>query len=167
MANFLEVRLTLTKWVVESSRDWHTGGMGDTSDYQHLAQLVRMRRMELGLSITAAAEAAGLAKDTYKRVEAAQPIREVSYAKIDSALGFDSGSCRAVLSGADAVKVVEPQLDLRVHHLRIPPETAVRDAVAAAFIATSSSLTAAEIKALSDRVLEEFKDRGILDADSD
>lgn len=118
--------------------------------------------MELGLSITAVAEIAGLSKDTYKKVEAGRPIRDASYIKLDSALRFAPGSCRAVLEGADAVATISAGEAGRVHALTVAPETAARDAIASAAIATTGNLTAAEIRALSERILEELRDRGVL-----
>jgi transcriptional regulator with XRE-family HTH domain len=139
----------------------------DASGHERLSEIVRERRMELGLSITAVAEIAGLSKDTFKKVEAAQPIRESSYAKVDKALRFAPGSCRDVLEGAGAVAVTAEQQGIRVHALTVAPETAARDAIASAAIATTSNLTAAEIRALSDRILEELRDRGVLGPQQD
>ena len=133
----------------------------DTSRLEYLAEIVRERRMELGLSITAVAEVAGLSKDTFKKVEAAQPIRESSYAKIDEALQFARGSCRGILDGA-AGAAINGFAGARIHTLTVAPETAARDAIASAAIATTGNLTAAEIRALSDRILEELRDRGVL-----
>lgn len=139
--------------------------MTDDRAYHRLAALVGGRRMALGLPIAAVAEAAGLSKDTYKKVEAAQPIRDASYAKVDKALRLVPGSCRGVLDGADALAdaAATGRDGLRVHALTVAPDTAVRDAVVSAAIATSGTLTAAEIRDLSQRVLEELKDRGLLD----
>ncbi|MFD5221412.1 helix-turn-helix domain-containing protein [Streptomyces tendae] len=137
------------------------------SRLEHLAETVRERRMELGMSIAAVAEIAGLSKDTFRKVEAAQPIREASYSKIDRALRLAPGSCRDVLDGADAVAVAADYGDFRIHTLTVAPETAARDAIASAAIATTGNLTAAEIRTLSDRIVEELRDRGVLGPQAD
>lgn len=136
---------------------------GASYDYDHLARFVREVRLELGLAITAVAEAASMSKDTYKRVETGKPIREANYGKIDKALHLAPGSCLAVLEGAEAAEVVTPPGRGRPGALAVSLETAVRDAVASAVISSSDTLTAAQIRDLSQRILEELKDRGILE----
>jgi transcriptional regulator with XRE-family HTH domain len=136
--------------------------MPSSSDYARLADTARERRLELGLSIVAVAAAAGMSKDTYKRVEAGLPIRDASYVKIDKALHLAIGSCHDVLSGADIVATARSGDELQLRTLSVAPETAAKDAVVSAVIATNGSLTAAEISDLSQRILEELKDRGVL-----
>jgi transcriptional regulator with XRE-family HTH domain len=131
-------------------------------DYQRLAEVVRDRRLELGMTIAAVAEAASMSKDTYKRVEAAQPIRETNYVKIDKALHLAIGSCIDVLGGAEIVATALSGSEHQRRTLSVAPETAAKDAVVSAVIATNGSLTAAEISDLSQRIVEELKDRGVL-----
>ncbi|MFD9425554.1 MULTISPECIES: helix-turn-helix domain-containing protein [unclassified Streptomyces] len=64
-----------------------------TRDLARLASHVRTRRLELYRSRLAAAEAAGISKDTWRRVEEGMGVREVTYAKVDRALGWDTRSC--------------------------------------------------------------------------
>lgn len=132
-------------------------------DLERLATLVQKRRTELRLGIEPAAKLGGISKDTWKRVEAGQKVWDRSYAGIDAALQWATGSCLRVLSGdepvpneplGDGVKVADvPKSDL---------ERIVGDAVQHAAIATKGSLTGDEILALNQRVLEELRQRGVL-----
>ncbi|MFE7510152.1 hypothetical protein ACFU8I_02825 [Streptomyces sp. NPDC057540] len=125
-------------------------------DRERLAKAVATRRWELGLSITAAAEAAGLSKDTYKRVELARPIRDSGYGKVDKALNWAIGSSAAILNGADGP--IETQAT-PVDGVQIAamPDSEVKEAVARVAIATTDSLTAREIREFSERVLAELR----------
>ncbi|MDN3244092.1 helix-turn-helix transcriptional regulator [Streptomyces sp. ZSW22] len=76
-------------------------------DLDRLAQRVKRHRMEQYPSRDAAAEAAGITRNTWKRVEEGQEVRESTYAKIDKALGWAIGSCIAITEGGNPV-VAEP-----------------------------------------------------------
>jgi hypothetical protein len=70
-------------------------------DLDRLAQYVKAHRLELYASRRAAAQAAGISKDTWQRVEEGQEVREVTYVKVDDALGWATGSCVAVAEGRE------------------------------------------------------------------
>jgi DNA-binding XRE family transcriptional regulator len=72
-------------------------------DLDRLAQRVKAHRLELYPSRLAAAQAAGISKDTWKRVEAGLPVLDVKYAQIGRALGWTGGSCIAIAEGGEPV----------------------------------------------------------------
>lgn len=74
-----------------------------TRDLGRLAKRVKAHRLELYPSRLAAAAAAGISKDTWKRVEEGKPILEVKYAQIDRALGWATESCVAISEGGEPI----------------------------------------------------------------
>ncbi|MFF9175947.1 helix-turn-helix domain-containing protein [Streptomyces sp. NPDC014793] len=137
--------------------------MTETSprDYQRLAQLARTRRAELRLAITEVAAAAGMSKDTYRRVESGARVWDSKYAQIDEALGWEIGSCLSILAGGDPKLVGVEQTAEKITVTSIDPED-FDHAFVSALIATKGDLTGNEIRELSDRVTAELKRRGIL-----
>ena len=133
-------------------------------DLDALAQAVKTRRIELGLGYKSAAKQAGIAPDTWKRIETGQPVRELSYAKVDPVLQWAPGSCRDVLAGRSPIPVETAEGAPGVSISPLPPE-ALADAkgvVQLATIATTSGLTSDEIRALSERVIHDLKEKGYL-----
>jgi DNA-binding XRE family transcriptional regulator len=133
-------------------------------DLDALAKAVKTRRIELGLGYKSAAKEAGIAPDTWKRIETGLPVRELTYAKVDPVLQWAPGSCIAVLAGRSAVPVTPSEETPGVSISPVPPEAldAAKDVVQLAAIATTSGLTADEIRALSEKVVLELKRRGLL-----
>ncbi|HKR49533.1 MAG TPA: helix-turn-helix transcriptional regulator [Pseudonocardiaceae bacterium] len=129
-----------------------------TRDYLRLAKLARARRLELGLAITAVAEAAGISKDTYRRIEEGREVRDISYARIEPALHWALGSCRAVLEDRKPTPA-EPSSTVVT---RIELDEDVMSQIVKAAIVTTSELGAAEIRTISDRVIADLKQRGLL-----
>ena len=133
-----------------------------TPAHERLATLVHQRRTELKLGVEPAAKAAGISKDTWKRVEAGQKVWDRSFAGIETALGWEPGTCRTVLDGQDpALNTPEPDAEVT----KIPKDELKRlvgDAVQSAAIATKGSLTGDEILKLNERVLQELRDRGVI-----
>lgn len=72
-----------------------------TRDLERLAKYVKAHRLELYPSRLAAATAAGISKDTWKRVENGLPVQDVKYAQIDRALGWGRRSCIAIAEGGE------------------------------------------------------------------
>lgn len=64
--------------------------------------------MELYPSRLAAAQAAGISKDTWQRVEEGDEVRPSTYAKIDRALGWATGGCTSIAEGGEPVLVDRP-----------------------------------------------------------
>ncbi|MFB7013352.1 MULTISPECIES: hypothetical protein [unclassified Streptomyces] len=82
-----------------------------TRDLGRLASRVKVRRLELYPSCLTAAGAFGISKDTWRRVEEGLDVRELTYAKIDRALGWAPGSCVVVADGGEPVLVEAPHGD--------------------------------------------------------
>lgn len=134
-----------------------------TLDLQRLAERVEKRRLQLNLSIVRAASLASISKDTWKRIERAEPVRHLTYDKVESALSWTVGSCRKIMDGGEAVVLddagAEPQI------IAVPPEVLegeFRDAVQGALIATTDDLTSAQIRQVNERAIEILRSRGIL-----
>lgn len=128
-----------------------------TPDYERLAAQARSRRADLGLPLTdATARIGGISKHTWQRVEKGLPIRETNYVKIDGLLHWAPGSCIQVTKGRDPV----PADELQVSRADIAGEA--RDAVQLALIATAKGTTVEEIREMSDRVVQELRERGLL-----
>jgi hypothetical protein len=76
-----------------------------TRDLDRLAQRVYTHRLALYKSRLEAARAAGISKDTWKKVEEGQFVQDGKLAEIDSALGWSVGSCIAIAEGGEPVLV--------------------------------------------------------------
>lgn len=133
-------------------------------DLDALAEAVKNRRIELGLGYKIAAKQAGISPSTWKRIEIAEPVRELSYAKVDPVLQWAPGSCAAVLQGKSPIPVTPSEDAPGISFSPVPPEAlaAAKDVVQLATIATTSGLTAEEIRALSERVVADLKEKGLL-----
>lgn len=135
-------------------------------DLERLATTARKRRHDLGLALNDRnAKAAGTSKGTWQRVERGQAIRPTNYVKIDALLNWAPGSCASVLKGGQPVPASPLDADPSVMMSQLPPELIAkeaRDVVKLAAVATVGRLTADEIKALSDQVIHDLKDRGII-----
>ncbi|CAH9419552.1 hypothetical protein SGL43_06607 [Streptomyces globisporus] len=127
---------------------------------QRLATYVREGRLELRLGIAAAAEKAGMSKDTWRRVEEGSRVRDTSYAKIDSVLGWAPGSALSILDGEEVIQVQAPGVGSAAA-ARIP-ENDLDRAITSAMVAVVDNMTAAEIREVARRVVEDLKDHGIL-----
>lgn len=135
-----------------------------TPDLRRLAERVAQRRRELNLPVTRAAAAADVSRDTWKRVERGEPVRHLTYDKLEAALRWTAGSCQKVMDGGEAVPLdggsgTGPQIT------PVPPETLegeVRSAVQGALIATTDDLSSAQIREINDRAIEVLRNRGVL-----
>lgn len=80
----------------------------DAERRRRLAEQVRARRLELGISVRAAATQAGVARDTWIGLEeATRRTAETSYAAIEKTLQWETGSISAVLAGGEPTPVTE------------------------------------------------------------
>lgn len=133
-------------------------------DLDALAKAVKERRLALGLGYKNAARTAGISPGTWKRIESGLPVRELSYTRVDPVLQWAPGSCVAVPEGRSPVPVTPADGAPGVSISPVPPEAlaAAKDVVQLATIATTSGLTADEIRALSERVVADLKERGLL-----
>lgn len=123
-----------------------------------LGALMKQRRLELDLSKRSVSDKAGVSINTYGRIEDGHPVRDISYSKIESVLGWPPGSAQEILAGShESVDGVGGGVVAATI-----PEDALTDSVQRAFVAVTDDLTAAQIRELSDRVVEDLKKRGHL-----
>jgi hypothetical protein len=133
---------------------------------ERLAKLTRRRRAELGLALNDKnAAAGGLSNRTWQRVEKGLPIRETNYVKIDGLLQWAPGSCLRVLEGGEPVPVEEISGNPDGQKSPVPPEVLdaeARDVVQLALIATARGTSAEEIREMSERVVRDLRERGMI-----
>ncbi|MFJ9037406.1 hypothetical protein ACIRF8_12565 [Streptomyces sp. NPDC102406] len=114
--------------------------------------------MELYPSRLAAAAAAGISKDTWRRVEEGLEVQEAKLAKVDKALGWTVGSCVTVAEGGEPL--LADRRDV------VAPSTAPLDADElrrAAFEAARVTMPMASIgdlDAFSDQLVEVLRRAG-------
>lgn len=134
----------------------------DESALQRLATLVIQRRSSLGMNKIDVARAAQIQINTYSKVEEGKSVRPVTYGKIEPVIGWARSSCLEILRGAAGPTVVEPGPAGTVHSPVQPGDLAddVAAAVQDAAVSVSDTLTAAEIRELKRRVVEELMKRG-------
>jgi len=134
-----------------------------TRDLGRLAKRVKAHRLELYPSRLAAATAAGISKDTWKRVEEGKPILEVKYAQIDRALGWATGGCISITEGREPVLVDSPN---GAAPAPAPSGSLSADELRrAAFEAARAKLPGApigEIDAFSDELVEVLQKAGFV-----
>lgn len=134
----------------------------DESALQRLATLVIQRRSSLGMNKIDVARAAQIQINTYSKVEEGKSVRAVTYGKIEPVIGWARGSCLDILRGAAGATLVEPGpagiavSPVREGDLAADVAAAVQDAA----VSVSDTLTAAEIRELKRRVVEELEKRG-------
>ena len=137
-----------------------------THDYARLAKLAKERRQQLSLALNDKnAQAAGTSKGTWQRVEKGEPIRATNYVKIDSLLRWASGSCMGVIEGHDPIPAGDIPGAPNVQKSPVPREVLegeARDVVQLALIATAKGTTAEEIRAMSERVVQDLRERGLI-----
>lgn len=137
-------------------------------DLERLARAARRRRADLGLAMNDAnAKKAGVSKGTWQRVEKGLPIRETNYRKIDGLLQWAQGSALRVLEGREPVPVSDmADADAAsVQKSPIPQEVIdeeARDVIQLALIATAKGTTAEEIREMSERVVRDLRERGLI-----
>lgn len=135
-------------------------------DYPRLAELARKRRADLGLALNDTnAKDGGISKHTWQRVEKGMQIRQTNYVKIDGLLRWAVGSCIRVLEGGAPVPVEDVSGAPGIQKSPVPPEALegeARDVVQLALIATAKGTTAEEIREMSERVVRDLRERGII-----
>lgn len=129
-------------------------------DLHRLGKLVAERRLELGLGILNAANAAAISKDTWKRVELGLTVRDTSYTDVERALQWAPGSCRAVLEGSEP-RLAGAPAEGGEPTATLEPED-IRSAVSTAIIATRGDLTGSEIMEINEKVIAELRRRGLV-----
>ncbi|MFJ1831496.1 hypothetical protein [Streptomyces sp. NPDC088178] len=134
-------------------------------DPARLAKHVKDRRLELGIPRKKAAALAGMSKDTWQRIEEADNVRLMSVSKVDPVLGWASGSAVGILEGKEPIltKPAEGAPGAEISQRPVADlEGRARDVIQLATIATTSGLTAEEIRELSDRAVRDLKANGLI-----
>lgn len=139
-----------------------------------LATLVTQRRASLHLGIDEAARLCGLAPMTYRKVEGDRQnqgvgvARDTTYAKIEKAFDFRPGSCRAVLDGADSIRLLDGTELISGAQISHPPLEEVADEVKQAMGRVAGlhapELTHGQTDAMAEEFMKELQRRGILPA---
>lgn len=138
----------------------------DPTQLARLGDLVKRRRLALGMTAEEAAARAGITAKTYARIERGDPSRDISYRKIEPALHWAHGSCLDVLAGA-APTIADPTSEggtispVAAHDLEGAVEQAVQDA-AIALDGEGVDLSASLIRKLKKDVVEELRKQGYL-----
>lgn len=137
-----------------------------------LATLVTQRRASLHLGIDEAARLCGLAPMTYRAVEGdkhnrgSKQVRDTTYAKIEKAFGMTPGSCRAVLDGADSIKLLDGTELISGAQISHPPMEQVADEVKEAMGRVAGlhapELTHGQTDSMAEGLVKELQRRGIL-----
>lgn len=150
----------------------HTSG--DTDRHlQRLATLVRQRRVALGFaSKEAAADACGISHTTYRKVEGTetadpQRVRDTTYTKLDTGLGFRPGSSKAVADGAaDSITLNDGTELIEGGAIRDFKSADLEDELDRAFDKsaqlTAPHLTLSEARALKEEMFRQLRERGTL-----
>jgi len=134
----------------------------DEAALQRLATLVTKRRVDLGMNKVDVARAAKLQINTYSKIEEGRPVRPTTYGRVEAVIGWAAGSCLDILSGATSATVIERRgtgavvSDIDASDLANDVAAAVQNAA----VSVSDSLTAAEIREIKRRVVEELIARG-------
>lgn len=133
-----------------------------------LGILVMQRRVALGYTQQRGAKACDLSNQTYWNVEHGRPVSLTTYAKLEQGYEMHAGSCRAVLDGADSITLLDgteliagaqiqrPSLERQAEDVRAAINTAAR--------LTVPGISLGQADAMTEKVLEELKKRGILPA---
>lgn len=131
-------------------------------DLARLARVAKRRRLQLGLARNKAAVAIGISKDTWARLEAGEPIREMNYAKIDIPLGWAVGSCVAVLEGGEPTEVEVTGEGAISSVATSDLGSEIAKSMAHALVGTTTSLPNEEIRELTAQVLKDLENRGLI-----
>lgn len=118
-----------------------------TRDLDRLAQRVKAHRLALYPSRTEAARAAGISKDTWKKVEDGLPVLDVKLARVDKALDWVTGSCILIAEGGDPFLAAE-----FLPHTPSAPELSEDEARKAAYEAARAAMPRAPIGEVDDFV---------------
>lgn len=138
-----------------------------TRDLGRLAKRVKARRVALFSSRLKAANAAGLSKDTWQHVEDGDRVHPNTWAKVEYALRWAPGSCEAVAEGGEPIEVgyIDTNGDVTMVS-KLPDvgseefEEVVRQAAAAAAMATTPDLPVGQLRAFSEQFVENLRNRG-------
>jgi DNA-binding XRE family transcriptional regulator len=129
-----------------------------TRDLDRLAKHVKAHRLAQYTSRDEAASTAGVTRNTWKRVEEGETVRESTYARIEKALGWATGSCIAIAEGGEPALVGEPAPGAD-RPKALSPEAA-RQAVWEAARAKLPDASIGQLDAFSDELVEILRRSG-------
>ncbi|MFE3585766.1 hypothetical protein [Streptomyces vinaceus] len=136
------------------------------ADLQRLADAAVQRRRELGLALNAEnAKKAGLSRGPWQRVERGEVLRLGNYVKMDALLRWAPGTCVGILKGGVPVPAEPSAVEPGTVISELPPEVheaEARDVIKLAAIATTDGLTSEQIRALSERAVQDLRAAGLL-----
>jgi DNA-binding XRE family transcriptional regulator len=119
-----------------------------------LAAAVREARTRLGMTQNQLADAAGVARATLQALERGDAVRPASVIKVEPVLGWPGGTGQTILRGEAAPAGVAAGAPLSLASLS---ESDLVRAISAALVAVADSLTAAEIREISQAAAAELK----------
>lgn len=125
-----------------------------TRDLDRLGEQVKAHRLELYPSRLAAAQAAGMSKDTWQNVEEGGEAQDMTYRKIEKALGWAAGSWLVVADGGSPVLVSDAPSDSAPEPQGMLDK---KEARSAAFEAARKALPHASVGDI-DAFMDEFVD---------
>lgn len=134
-----------------------------TRDLGRLGKAVKARRSKLFTARLKAATAAGVSKDTWKRVEDGMAVQPGTYAKMELALKWALGSCDAIAEGGDPLPVeyVGSNGDVTmVSKPQVASAGDVKTAVTISAFATMPDATVGSVQAQAERLVEELRKLG-------
>ncbi|MEV7466218.1 hypothetical protein AB0O20_06835 [Streptomyces kronopolitis] len=131
----------------------------DDTALRRLADHIRQRRVELGMNKIDVAKAADITINTYMKLEDGRPVRDLTYGKVETVLNWAAGSCQEVIRGGEPTPVqgleegvaTSPVTDADL-------EGDVGQAVTNALIGVADDMSAADIRALKQRVVDEWRE---------
>ncbi|MBE1599756.1 MULTISPECIES: hypothetical protein [Streptomyces] len=135
-----------------------------------LAVLVMQRRVALGITDKrVAAKRCVLSVTTYSKVEKGEPVTDTSYAKLEAGFGLLSGSCRAVLEGADSITLQDGrQLIDSAQIVRFDPgklKAELRQAVTRSAGVVAPDLTLGQVDAMYEGLIKQLQEQGVFPND--
>ncbi|MFH8751032.1 hypothetical protein ACH4GK_32175 [Streptomyces rimosus] len=142
----------------------------DRAALQRLARLVAERRTQLGMHKIDVARAAETTITTYRKIESGEPVRDVTYGKIEPVLNWAPGTCRDILDGAVGATAVERSPAASYVYSPVTADDLqgdFEDSVQEALIAVADGLTSAEIRKIKQQAVEALRRRGRLPAPDD
>ena len=141
---------------------WHHVDMA-TRDLHRLAKYVRAHRLEQFSSRDAAATAAGVSKNTWKRVEEGEGVWEKTYAKIEKVLGWGTGSCLQIAEGGEPLLVGGTPSTATAPRLS---EDALRKAAYEAAMTKLPDASIGAVREFADELVEVLRRAGELEDES-
>jgi hypothetical protein len=131
-----------------------------------LAALVTQRRVALEITDKrVAAKRCQLSVTTYSKIEKGESVTDTSYAKLEAGFDMLSGSCRAVLDGADSIKLRDgSELVESAQIIRFDPgklKAGLRQAVTRSAGVVAPGLTLGQVDAMYEGMIKELEEQGV------